>query len=125
MNRLHTALLALLFFPAALPAQQALLWVPAGQDGTAEILGILEKGADLRLTAAFDGVLPKDLAARAARLESDGRLETALRPAGDPPLPLLYYPASSSVRWEARPSTSSFSNEQYFLGLRLGLANCL
>jgi hypothetical protein len=122
MNRLFQTLSALLIFPAALAAQQALLWVPAGQDGTAEVLGLLEGNRDLRLTAAFYDTLPKDLYTRAALLEKEGRLETVLRPAGDPPLPLLYYPTSPSVRWEAKPSTSSFSNDQYFLGLRLSLA---
>lgn len=121
MSRSLTALLSLVFFPAALAAQQALLWVPAGPDGAAEIVPILEGNKDLRLTAAFDG-LPKGMEERIRKLEKDGRLELALRPAGDPPLPLLYYPASSAVRWEAKPSTAAFSNDQYFLGLRLGLA---
>jgi hypothetical protein len=121
MSKSFTALLSLLLFPAALAAQQALLWVPAGQEGVSDIVGVLEGDKDLRLTAAFDG-LPKGLEDRVKKLEKDSRLELALRPAGDPPLPLLYYPASSAVKWAAKPSTAAMTSDQYFLGLRLGLA---
>ena len=102
-------------------AQQALLWVPSGAAGAIEIIALLESDRELRLTAALPG-LPAELEARAKKLEEEGRLEIALRPAGDPPLPLLYYPARESVRWEGKPSTASFSGTNtYFLGLRFGL----
>lgn len=102
-------------------AQQALLWVPSGAAGTAEILALLESDRELRLTAALPE-LPPELQARAGKLEDEGRLEIVLRPAGDPPLPLLYYPARESVKWEGKPSTASFSGTNpYFLGLRFGL----
>ncbi|MDD2806737.1 MAG: glucodextranase DOMON-like domain-containing protein [Elusimicrobiales bacterium] len=112
---------ALLLTPSFAGAQQALLWVPAGEAGAEEILSLLENGKDLRLTAAFPA-LPKTLAERIKKLEKDGRLELALRPAGDPPLPLLYYPAAPEVRWAGKPSTSALYTDQYFLMLRLAQA---
>ncbi len=112
-----------LFFLAALPcaAQQALLWIPYDPQGAGEIITALETGRELRLTAAFDE-LPKGLEERIKKLEKDGRLELALRPAGDPPLPLLYYPASPEVRWQGKASTAAFTSDRYFLAARLGMA---
>jgi len=111
------------FFLTALPcaAQQALLWIPAGQQGAGDIISELETGKDLRLTAAFDE-LPKGLEERIKKLQKDGRLELALRPAGDPPLPLLYYPAAPEVRWQGKASTAAFTSDRYFLAARLGMA---
>ena len=108
-------------FPACLAAQQAALWIPSDAQGAPEIISLLEKNKDLRLTAAFPE-LPRGLEERIKKLEKDGRLELALRPAGDPPLPLLYSPASEGVKWAGKPSTASLASDPYFLGLRLGLA---
>ena len=114
--------LALIFFCGGrLAAQQALLWIPGDLRDSEQIIAALEADKDLRLTAAFSE-LPKGLEERIIKLESEGRLELALRPAGDPPLPLLYYPALESVTWEGKTSTSAMTNDQYFLALRLGLA---
>ncbi len=114
---------AFLFFilPACLAAQQAVLWIPSDAQGTAEIISILESNKDLRLTAAFTE-LPRGLEERINNLEKDGRLELALRPAGDPPLPLLYSPASVGVKWAGKPSTASLASDPYFMSLRLSLA---
>lgn len=119
MKKLLFALALLL--PAGAGAQQALLWVPAGEAGADQVLSVLEAGKDLRLTAAF-AALPKGLEERIKKLEKEGRLELALRPAGDPPLPLLYYPAAAEVKWAGKPSTASPGTDQYFLMLRLAQA---
>lgn len=108
-------------FSAGLPAQQTILWIPSDRQAASEIIGILEANRELRLTAAF-AELPKDIEERVWKLEKDGRLELALRAAGDPPLPLLYAPASEEVKWAGKPSTAALTNDQYFLGLRLGRA---
>ncbi len=114
--------LALTFFCGGrLAAQQALLWIPADPAGAEPIIAALEADKGLRLTAAFSE-LPKGLEERIKKLEAEGRLELALRPAGDPPLPLLYYPALESVRWAGKASTATLGSDQYFLALRLGLA---
>ncbi|MBI4350954.1 MAG: hypothetical protein HY550_05910 [Elusimicrobia bacterium] len=121
-TRQKTLALALaLLLPALAAAQQAILWVPADAPGTEGILAALEQDAALRLTAAFPP-LPKNLEERVRKLEGVGRLELALRPAGDPPLPLLYYPSSALVNWSGKPSTATLPADQYFLALRLSLA---
>ncbi len=121
MPKFRAAAFLFLALPACLAAQQAALWIPSDAQGASEIVSILEKNKDLRLTAAFP-VLPRGLEDRIKTLEKEGRLELALRPAGDPPLPLLYSPASAGVNWAGKPSTSTLSDDPYFLGLRLGLA---
>ena len=121
MPKFRAAAFLFLVLPACLAAQQAALWIPSDAQGAAEIISLLEKNKDLRLTAAFSE-LPRGLEDRIKKLEKDSRLELALRPAGDPPLPLLYSPASEGVNWKGKPSTSTLSNDPYFLGLRLGLA---
>jgi len=116
------AFLALSFFlPALAAAQQALLWVPTDAPGMEGVIAALESDGGLKLTAAFPSI-PKNLEERVRKLEKDGRLELALRPAGDPPLPLLYYPASGRVNWSGKPSTAPLHTDQYFLALRLSLA---
>lgn len=121
MPKFRAAAFLFLSLPAGLAAQQATLWIPSDAPGAPEIISILEKNKDLRLTAAFSE-LPRGLEERINSLVKDGRLELALRPAGDPLLPLLYSPASEGVKWAGKPSTSTLSNDPYFLGLRLGLA---
>lgn len=115
------ALALALFLPALAAAQRALLWVPADAQGAEGVLAALEQDTGLRLTAAFPP-LPRNLEERVRKLEKDGRLEFALRPAGDPPLPLLYYPSSALVNWSGKPSTATLPTDQYFLALRLSLA---
>jgi len=116
------ALAAALFIGSAQShAQQAYLWVPAGEAGLEEVTAALEADKALRLTAAFSS-LPKSLAPRLKALEAEGRLELALRPAGDPPLPLLYYPGTDEVKWKNKPSTAAMQSDPYFLSLRLSLA---
>ena len=121
-NRFFLALAAA-FFIGSVPsyAQQAFLWVPSGEAGLEEVTAALEADKALRLTAAFAS-LPKGLAPRLKALEAEGRLELALRPAGDPPLPLLYYPGAGEVKWEGKPSSAAMQSDQYFLSLRLSLA---
>ncbi len=118
MNKLRAATAILLLFPALLRAQQALLWVPAQDLPPDDVLAVLQARPDLRLTAAFPG-LSKDAGDRVRALEKAGALETALRLPGDPPLPLLYAPASPAVRWANKPSTAALTDDPYFLGLRL------
>ena len=121
MQKTFATLVLFFLAPALLAAQQAVLWVPADASGTEEVVTALELDSALRLTAALSS-LPKDLEERVKKLETEGRLELALRPAGDPPLPLLYYPAAPEVAWTGKPSTAALPTEQYFLALRLGLA---
>ena len=121
MPRVVPAVFLFFAFAAGLSAQEAALWVPSEAQGASEIISLLEKNKDLRLTAAFSE-LPRGLEERIKKLEKDGRLELALRPAGDPPLPLLYSPSSDGVKWAGKPSTASLSSDPYFMGLRLSLA---
>lgn len=119
-GRLAFVLLGLLAGDAA--AQQAVLWIPARTTGIEEIVNILERNKELRLTAAFT-FLPEGYEDRLKNLEKAGRLEIAFRPAGDPPLPLLYYPAMETVKWEGKAAPSAFSgNNRQFLMLRLSRA---
>ncbi|MDO8804882.1 MAG: glucodextranase DOMON-like domain-containing protein [Elusimicrobiota bacterium] len=104
-------------------AQQAMLWIPAQTPGAEEIVTILEENKNLHLTAAFT-ILPENLEKRLEKLKKDGRLELALRLVGDPPLPLLYYPALETVKWEGKPSASSLAeNNRQFLVFRLSRAS--
>lgn len=103
-------------------AQQAILWIPARASGIEEIADLLERNKDLRLTAAFTE-LPGEFEDRLKNLEKAGRLEIAFRPAGDPPLPLLYYPALETVKWEGKSSTPVLTgNNRQFLMFRLSRA---
>jgi len=121
MSKLTAFFPLLLLLAASARAEQALLWIPAGGEGAEKVIAALEAGKDLRLTAAFDG-LPAGLEERIKKLEKDGRLELALRPAGDPPLPLLYYPGAPETAWQGKGSTSAFTSDRYFLAARLGMA---
>lgn len=115
-------MILLSFLPGSSAAQQVMLWIPAQTPGIEEIVTILEGDKNLRLTAAF-AVLPEELESRLKILEKDGRLELALRFTGDPPLPLLYYPAVETVKWEGKPPVSSLpGNNQQFLVFRLSSA---
>lgn len=111
----------LLLFAQVCRAEQAILWIPSSGQGADRVIAALESDGDLRLTAAFDE-LPKGLEERIKKLEQAGRLELALRPAGDPPLPLLYYPAAGEVAWQGKGSTAAFTSDRYFMAARLGMA---
>lgn len=123
IRSLLTALaVALLLAPAAFAGGQAILWIPSEDSGIGDILALLEENADLRLTAAL-APQPKDFGSRISKLTEEGRLELAQRPAGDPPLPLLYYPGAAEVSWEGKPAeTPEPSAASYFLSLRLSMA---
>ncbi len=115
-----TLFATLLCWAGAAGAQQAVLWVPSSLSGSDAVIAELERNKALAITVSASE-LPKGLEERLRRLEKEGRLELALRPAGDAPLPLLYAAASPDVKWSGKPSTASLSSDQYFLGLRLGL----
>lgn len=121
MPKFPAAAFLFLILPSCIAAQQAALWIPSDAQGAPEIISILEKNKDLRLTAAFSE-LPRGLEERIKNLQKEGRLELALRPAGDPPLPLLYSPACDGIKWAGKPSSAALTSDPYFLGLRLGLA---
>lgn len=120
---LLSALAALLLAAcAARAAGRAILWVPVRDAGIGEILGILEKDKDLRLTAAFPEP-PRGFEASVKKLAKEGRLELAARPDGDPPLPLIYSPDRPEVKWAGKPaSVPGPQNAAYFLPLRLSMA---
>ncbi|NLO91528.1 MAG: hypothetical protein GX410_06005 [Elusimicrobia bacterium] len=85
----------------------ALLWIPAaGSDITAE-LDALDKCAACRLTIALspEQAVPA-LRTRLREEARKGRLELAVRAAGDPPLPLLFSPDSPEVRWRGKAQTA-------------------
>ena len=122
-NKLSAALsAAILLASPALGAGRALLWVPDGNSALPEVLGLLENNKDARLTAALP--LPvKGLEGRVRKLADEGRLELARRPAGDPPLPLLYYAGEPVVAWEGKPEgLQNPDAASYFLSLRLGMS---
>ncbi len=121
MNKLFKAALFSVLFSGPLAAQQAALWVPADSSGAEEVLSAMEHDGALKLTAALPP-LPAALEKRAEKLEASGQLEIAMRPAGDPPMPLLYYPSSPQVAWSGKVSTAPMGTDQYFLALRLTLA---
>lgn len=121
MHKFTAPLTLLLFLAQAARAGQALLWLPAQGPSPEPVIAALEAAPAARLTAAFDE-LPKGLEDRIKKLEQAGRLELALRPAGDPPMPLLYYPAAAEVAWQGKGSTAALTSDRYFLAARLGMA---
>jgi len=115
-------LLTLLLLPAApLSAGTALLWIPREHAAVDDVLGRLEADKNLKLTAAIDEV-PAPVAERMRALTEEGRLELAARPAGDPLIPLLYYAGEETVRWQNKPSSAAFSNDPFFIALRMSEA---
>lgn len=108
----------LLSLCAPLHAGVAVLWIPRQHSGIDDVLLKLEADPNVKLTAAFSEA-PAGAAARINALCGSGRLELAARPAGDPVMPLFYYPKEESVPWQNKPSTAAFSNDPYFLALRL------
>lgn len=114
------SLLPILLFSLCAPlhAGVAVLWIPRQHSGMDDVLLKLEADPNIKLTAAFSEA-PAGAAARISVLRDSGRLELAARPAGDPVLPLFYYPKEETVPWQGKPSTAAFSNDPYFLALRL------
>ena len=123
LNGFYAALAAALCLARpALGAGRALLWIPDGNSAVPEVLALLESNKNARLTAALP--LPvKGLEARLRTLSDEGRLELARRPAGDPPLPLLYYAGEPEVTWQGKPEgLQNPDAASYFLSLRLGMS---
>jgi hypothetical protein len=87
-----------------------------------DIISRLETGRDLKITAAF-GEVPEELKARVTALSSQGRLETAARPSGDPLIPLFYYSREDSVLWLNKPSSAPYTNDPFFFSLRMSDAS--
>jgi hypothetical protein len=109
----------LLLLPAPpLRAGTALLWIPREHAAVDDVLSRLEAGKDLKLTAAV-GEIPAAAAERMKALAAEGRLELAARPAGDPPMPLFYSAGEETVRWQGKLSSSAFTNDPFFLSLRM------
>jgi hypothetical protein len=109
----------LLFFHAPLRAGTAILWIPREHTPIDDVITRLETGGDFKLTIA-PGEIPAALAERIKALSAKGLLELTARPAGDPPIPLLYYPREDLVRWRDKPSSSTFTNDPFFIALRMG-----
>ena len=108
-----------LLLPAGpLRAGTALLWIPREHAAIDDVISRLEAARELKLTAAL-GEVPAPLADRIKDLESKGRLELTARPAGDPPIPLLYYAGQDTVRWQNKPSSAAFINDPFFIALRM------
>ncbi len=110
--------LCLCAFLSPLTAGTVLLWIPSEHAPMEDVISRLETGPELKITAAF-GEMPADLMARVTDLSSQGRLEPAARPAGDPLLPLFYYSREDSVLWLNKPSTSSCTNDPFFISIRM------
>lgn len=118
-GRFISGLLLILLLPAGqLRAGTALLWIPREHAPIDDVISSLEAGPGLKLTAAL-GEVPAPLAAKIKDLESKGRLELAARPAGDPLIPLFYYAGQDSVRWQNKPSSAPFTNDPFFIALRM------
>ena len=118
MTRIFIINLLLLLSAGPLRAGTALLWIPREHAPIDDVISRLEAGHDLKLTAAI-GEIPAALAEQIKDLESKGRLELAARPAGDPLIPLFYYAGQDSVRWQNKLSSAAFTNEPFFMTLRM------
>ncbi len=108
----------LLAFCAPLQAGVAILWIPRQHSNIDDVLLKLEADANIRLTAALSEA-PAAQAGALLALRDAGRLELAARAEGDPVLPLFYYAKDEAVQWRNKPSTAAFSNDPFFLALRL------
>ncbi|MBU2574919.1 MAG: hypothetical protein KKH28_12660 [Elusimicrobia bacterium] len=115
---LFAVLYTLYAVPCSLHAGLAILWIPREHSNIDDVLLKLETDTDIKLTAALSEA-PPALAEKIKDLRDAGRLELAARAAGDPVLPLFYYPKEESVLWQDKPSSAAFSNDPYFLALRL------
>ncbi len=110
--------LCLCAFAPPLTAGPAILWIPGEHAPLEDVISLLETGRDLKLTAALGKVSP-ELMARVTALSSQGRLEPAARPSGDPLIPLFYYAREDSVQWRNKPSDASYTNDPFFISLRM------
>lgn len=118
MRTASVVLISFLLLPAQLRAGTAVLWIPGEHAPLDDILARFENDPDLKLTAAL-GEIPAPLAEKIRDLAAKGRIELAARPAGDPIVPLFYYPREDTVRWQNKPSSAAFSNDPFFIALRM------
>ena len=116
--KLKLLIYSLLFFTNAAGAAIAPLWIPAQGADIEPVLSALEADENLRLTAALDS-LEARYRERINALTEAGRLELAVRPIGDPPLPLLYYPGLPETEWAGKNPDRQPAAAQYFLAARL------
>jgi len=118
MTKIFILNLFLLLGAGPLNAGTAILWIPQEHAPIDDVISRLETGQNLKLTAAL-GEIPAPLAERVKDLASKGRLELAARPAGDPLIPLFYYAGQDTVSWDDKSSSAVFTNDPYFLALRM------
>ena len=118
MTKIFILSLFLLAGAGPLSAGTAVLWIPQEHAPIDDVLSRLGTDQSLKLTAALSEV-PAQLAEKIKDLGAKGRLELAARPAGDPLIPLFYYAGQDAVRWENKSSSAAFSNDPFFLALRM------
>ena len=118
MIRIFILNFLLLLSAIPLRAGTALLWIPREHAPIDDVISRLETSKSLKLTAAL-GEVPASLAEKIKELESRGRLELSARPAGDPLVPLFYYAGADTVRWTNKTSSAAFTNDPFFLALRM------
>ena len=118
MKTAPVLLILFLLLPAQLRAGAAILWIPGEHAPLDDIIARLENDPNLKLSAAL-GEIPPPAAEKIKALMAAGRIELAARPAGDPIVPLFYYPREDTVRWQNKPSSAAFSNDPFFLALRM------
>ena len=111
-------LLCAFLFAPFLRAGTAILWIPGEHAPLDDVIARLEADKSLKLSAAL-GELPAPVAEKIKDLAAKGRIELAARPAGDPIVPLLYYSREDAVRWQNKPSSAAFSNDPFFIALRM------
>jgi len=110
--------LCFFLYAAPLSAGTAVLWIPREHAPLDDVITCLEKNKSLKLSAA-PGEIPAQSAAKIKDLAAEGRLELAARPAGDPIIPLFYYPREDAVQWRNKPSSAAFTNDPFFIALRM------
>ena len=108
----------LLLLPVQLRAGTAILWIPGEHASLDDVISRLENDPALKLSAAL-GEIPAPLTGKIKDLMAAGRIELAARPAGDPVVPLFYYAREDAVRWQNKPSSAAFSNDPFFIALRM------
>jgi hypothetical protein len=118
MRNASALLILFLLLPAQLRAGTAILWIPGEHAPLDDVIARLENDKSLKLSAAL-GEVPASLAQKINDLAYKGRIELAARPAGDPIVPLFYYPREDAVRWQNKPSSAALSNDPFFIALRM------
>ncbi|OGS07574.1 MAG: hypothetical protein A2270_09955 [Elusimicrobia bacterium RIFOXYA12_FULL_51_18] len=118
---LKTSTLSILYFfisTAPLSAGTAILWIPREHAPLDDVIARLEKDKSLKLSAA-PGEIPSQSMEKIKGLAAEGRIELAARPDGDPIIPLFYYPREDAVQWRNKPSSAAFTNDPFFIALRM------